>query len=160
MISIPILMESPMPALFCILVLFLSLWKLMCLCLRAKRSRYTASLHPTRDAHLLYKITNFVEFPFVSNKALEFALFETFAVPSISQLLQSTRQFSPKYVNKRYDDTGILIQEFSANHVDSQRGSLAIRRLNFIHSQYKISNGDYLYTLALFILEPIRFSAK
>lgn len=58
---------------------------------------------------------------------------------------------------KRADDTEILIGEMKSHHPDSDRGSLALRRLNFIHSQYRISNDDYLYVLALFILEPQRW---
>ncbi|GLJ45938.1 hypothetical protein SUGI_0967230 [Cryptomeria japonica] len=152
--------ETAISAVLCTLGFLLLLWKVCCLSLRAKRFRYMASLSPQQDALLLFKLTNFVEFAFLSDKALQFALFRTFAIPSISRLLQATNQFSPTSVTRRYDDTGILIQEFVLHHVDSRRGSRAIRRLNFIHGQYNISNDDFLYTLSLFILEPIRFSNK
>ncbi|KAH9293100.1 hypothetical protein KI387_041695, partial [Taxus chinensis] len=142
----------------CIFGFLLFMWKITCLVLRAKRSQYMASLHPTQDALLLCKLTSLLEFSFLTMKALEFALFRTFAIPSISKLLHSTQQFSPNTVTKRYDDTEILIQEIFLHHVDSRRGSLAIRRLNFIHGHYNISNADFLYTLSLFMLEPIRFS--
>ena len=61
---------------------------------------------------------------------------------------------------KRADDTEILLREMTCHHVDSDRGSTALRRLNFIHGQYQISNEAYLYTLALFILEPPTWTQK
>jgi hypothetical protein len=32
-----------------------------------------------------------------------------------------------------------------------------VKHLNWIHSHYEINNDDYLYTLALFIIEPVRW---
>lgn len=62
---------------------------------------------------------------------------------------------------KRADDTEILLRESTSHHVDSDRGTAAIRRLNYIHSQYPdIKNEDYLYVLALFIMEPMRWISK
>jgi hypothetical protein len=46
-----------------------------------------------------------VHFAWDINKALEFALLQTFAVPSISGLLDRTGEFSNRTL-KRYDDTG------------------------------------------------------
>eukprot|EP00253_Pinus_taeda_P005958 PITA_05958 len=143
-----------------ILLLALFLWVCLCNLLRHRRLRIISSMDPIRDALPLAKLTIYVEFPLLSKKALEFALFKTFAIPSISNLLAATRQFSPEAVNKRYDDTDILLQEILFNHVDSSRGSLALRRLNFIHGRYNISNQDFLYTLSTFILEPKRFASK
>lgn len=40
------------------------------------------------------------------------------------------------------------------------RASQALTRLNEIHGKYNILNGDFLYTLSLFILEPIRWINK
>eukprot|EP01018_Ginkgo_biloba_P017779 Gb_25975 [translate_table: standard] len=134
-------------------------WKLLCRKLRSNRARIIAALDPLHDALPLLKITNFVEFPFLTYRALEFGLFRTFAIPSISKLLHANGQFGTA-LNKSYDDTYILVQELIHSHVDSPRGSLALRRLNFIHGRYNISNSNYLYTLSVFILEPIRFAAK
>lgn len=143
-----------------ILLLALLLWVGICKLLRHRRLRLISSMDPIRGAVALSKLTLYVEFPLLSKKALEFALFKTFAIPSISKLLAATRQFSPAAVNKRYEDTDILLLEILLNHVDSSRGSLALRRLNFIHGRYNISNEDFLYTLSTFILEPKRFASK
>jgi len=40
---------------------------------------------------------------------------------------------------------------------NEHRAVASIERMNFIHSQYKISNEDYLYVLSVFIVEPIRW---
>lgn len=37
------------------------------------------------------------------------------------------------------------------------RAKTAIERLNEIHGKYDILNGDYLYTLSLFIRQPIQW---
>lgn len=145
---------------FPVVVIMVLMWVGMCHHLRRKRLQLISSLDPVRDALAVCRMTYFVEFPFLSKKALEFALFKTFAIPTISKVLAATRQFSPPNVIKRYDDTHIIVEELLSSHVDSLRGSFALRRLNFIHSHYNISNQDYLYTLSTFILEPKRFAAR
>ncbi|GKT46772.1 mycophenolic acid synthesis protein B [Colletotrichum spaethianum] len=49
------------------------------------------------------------------------------------------------------------------NTPDSKRNIDAIARVNFLHSRWrqagKISNDDMLYTLSLFVLEPMRWAA-
>ncbi|GKT95640.1 hypothetical protein Ct61P_13490 [Colletotrichum tofieldiae] len=49
------------------------------------------------------------------------------------------------------------------NTPDSRRNIDAIARVNFLHSRWrqagKISNDDMLYTLSLFVLEPMRWTA-
>lgn len=149
-----------MPTILLLCLPFLLLWVCGCNLLRRRRLRLISSMDPVRDAVALSKLTLCVEFPLLSKKALQFALFKTFAIPSISNLLAATRQFSPATLIKRYEDTEILTQEFLLNHVDSSRGSVALRRLNFIHGRYNISNQDFLYTLSAFILEPKRFASK
>eukprot|EP00252_Welwitschia_mirabilis_P005276 TRINITY_DN15789_c0_g1_i2.p1 TRINITY_DN15789_c0_g1~~TRINITY_DN15789_c0_g1_i2.p1 ORF type:complete len:367 (-),score=-23.06 TRINITY_DN15789_c0_g1_i2:109-1209(-) len=136
-------------------------WSLLCRYLRRRRLSYLHSLAKNEhDTLALTKMLLYVEFPWLSNKALEFALFRTFAIPSISRLLHKTQQFNKSNVLKRYDDTALLIQEALLNAAYSPRGTLAVRRLNFLHGRYRISNDDFLFTLSLFVLEPPRFAAK
>ena len=96
------------------------------------------------------------EFPWLITRALEFALFRTYAVPSISQLLADTGQFT-RYGQRRYDDTSLIIAEISENGYDSERGRAALRRMNRLHGRFDISNDDYLYVLSTFIFEPHRW---
>ncbi|KAL8677560.1 MAG: hypothetical protein Q9186_006021 [Xanthomendoza sp. 1 TL-2023] len=103
-----------------------------------------------------------LEFPFTFTKALQFALFRTYGIPSISKLLVATSQFSDvSTASKRYADTGVLIREFMSNRPSDPRTLEAIARMNYIHSVYQkngsIRDDDMLYTLSLFCLEPIRW---
>ena len=102
------------------------------------------------------------EFPYLFEKALAFALYKTYGIPSISSLLVATKQLSEQdNAPKRYTDTAVLISEFTAWAPNSERSCAAIARMNYLHSGYqkagKISNDDLLYTLSLFALEPKRW---
>ena len=114
------------------------------------------------DAYLIQKEIGELEFPFTFEKSLQFALFRTYGIPTISKLLVQTSQFSEETTaSKRYADTAVLIDEFVGYHPTSPRSIEAIGRMNYIHSQYqksgKILDDDLLYTLALFAGEPARW---
>ncbi|MGH8502162.1 MAG: oxygenase MpaB family protein [Gammaproteobacteria bacterium] len=99
------------------------------------------------------------EFPFDFTRALEFALFRTFCVPSISRLLNSSGEFIRR-AQKRYDDTDLLVSEILEHGYESERGRAAIERINAIHGRFRIANDDFLYVLSSFIYEPIRWIAR
>lgn len=90
-------------------------------------------------------------------------LFLTYAVPSISAVLQHTGGFS-KDVDRRYADTELLIREFSESAVDGtvafngqpHRAVLALHRLNAIHQEYSnlITYRDMVYVLSVFAVAP------
>ena len=86
----------------------------------------------------------------------ELAQIQTFGIPSISRLLHRTRQYE-QAGTKRLDDTRAILTECIGDGVSSERGRFMVERLNFIHGHYCISNDDYLYTLALFMVEPVRW---
>lgn len=96
------------------------------------------------------------DFPWDIERALEFALFRTYAVPSISALLVKTGEFEQR-TRKRYDDTELILSEIVENGLDSARGQSAIARMNAMHGAYRISNDDMLYVLSTFVFEPIRW---
>jgi hypothetical protein len=113
-----------------------------------------------QDAWAIQRRLIATEFPFTYEKALQFALFKTYGIPTISKLLVKTMQLSDsRFAGKRYTDTEILIAEFLNSPPDCRRANEATARMNYIHSIYQkqglISNDDLLYTLALFVLEPI-----
>ena len=123
-----------------------------------------ASMTLTDAFHIQQNIAE-LEFPFIFQKALQFALFRTYGIPTISKLLIQTSELTdPATATKRYVDTEVLITEFTAHHPKSERAIEAIARMNFIHSHYersgKISNDDLLYTLSLFALEPSRWIGR
>ncbi len=115
-----------------------------------------AALDPVRDHLKIVQWVGEYEFPFETQRSLEFALFRTFAVPTISSLLAQTGYFAA-HGQKRYDDTALIIAEIAENGYDSERGRAAIRRMNQIHHHFPISNDDYLYVLSTFVFEPSRF---
>ena len=108
------------------------------------------------DAEQIVLRLSSLDFAWDIERALEFALFRTFAVPSISGLLHKTGTFRNE-TRKRYDDTEILISEVVENGFESDRAHQAISRINAMHSAYRISNGDMLYVLSTFVFEPIRW---
>jgi len=117
------------------------------------------SLDPEKDHWEIVRISAFYEFPWDFTRALEMALFRTFAVPSISAILYKTREFE-KRTQKRYDDTDLILSEILENGLDSERAKAAIDKLNFIHSHFHISNEDYLYVLSTFVFQPKRWNDK
>lgn len=99
-----------------------------------------------------------VDFPWDVNKALEFALLRTYAVPSISGLLERTGEFRQRTL-KRYDDTALLIREVLANGLDSDRAARAFARINDMHGRFRIAEADFLYVLSTFVFSPIDWLA-
>ncbi|KAI8982085.1 hypothetical protein BDF20DRAFT_817717 [Mycotypha africana] len=108
------------------------------------------------------------EFP-----STELALFKTFTIPTISKLLVATKQFEHD-ASRRAEDTELLLNEIVDTYgriqkqlqkdpdtpeedIQAQwkRPTLALERLNELHGKYSILNEDYIYTLSLFIFEPI-----
>ncbi len=96
------------------------------------------------------------DFPWDIERSLEFALFRTYAVPSISGLLVRTGEFETR-TRKRYDDTELILSEMVENGLDSDRGQAALARMNAMHGAYRIANEDMLYVLSTFVFEPIRW---
>ena len=116
-------------------------------------------LDPEKDHQQIIFLSTRYDFPFDTTRALEFALFRTFCVPSISALLDRTGEFSERS-QKRYDDTDIIVSELMEWGYDSERGKRALRRLNQLHGRFGIANQDFLYVLSTFIFEPIRWNAR
>ena len=117
------------------------------------------SLDPLKDHLRIVYLSTCFEFPFDTTRALEFALYRTYCVPSISALLDKTGEFAAR-AQKRYDDTDIIVSELMDWGYDSERGKRALRRMNQIHGRFEIANDDFLYVLSTFVLEPIRWNAK
>lgn len=98
------------------------------------------------------------EFPWGNTQALSFALFRTYAVPSIGELLYDTGQFT-EHTQKRYDDTALLLDAPVEHGFADTTGRAAIRRINQMHAMYDISNDDMRYVLATFVVCPVRWFA-
>jgi hypothetical protein len=105
-------------------------------------------LDAKKDAWEIVRLSLFYEFPWDFNRALELSLYKTYAVPSISNTLFRSGEFTNN-AQKRYDDTDILLSEIIENGLEDKKGKgwRALQQLNWIHSNFKISNDDYLYVL-------------
>lgn len=119
-------------------------------------SQYIKTLNPDTDFEEIVQLLQLVVFPWDCERSLEFALFRTYAVPSISGLLAKTGEFSQR-TRKRYDDTELLLAEPLEHGLDSERGQEAFARINTMHDRFKIKNDDFLYVLSTFVFEPIRW---
>ncbi|OOG72978.1 oxygenase MpaB family protein [Algoriphagus sp. A40] len=117
------------------------------------------SLNPDTDHEKISFLLSCHVFPWDLERSLEFALFRTFAVPSISGVLAETGEFVQR-PRKRYDDTELILFEILEHGMNSLRGKRAIRRMNSMHGRFDISNEDFLYVLSTFIFEPIRWVEK
>jgi hypothetical protein len=116
-------------------------------------------LDPERDHQRIVFLSACYDFPFDTTRALEFALFRTYCVPSISALLDKTGEFQQR-PQKRYDDTDLIVSEIMEWGYDSERGKRALRRMNQLHGRFAIANEDFLYVLSTFIFEPIRWNGR
>jgi hypothetical protein len=119
-------------------------------------ARRSAALDPVEDAEQISRILAAHEFPWDITQALGFALFRTYAVPSIGRLLYETGEF-PERTQKRYDDTGLLLDAVIEHGLDTSEGKAAVRRINQMHGMYDISNDDMRYVLSTFVVVPIRW---
>lgn len=113
-------------------------------------------LDPETDWLRIVQISAMHEFPWDTLQALSFALYRTYAVPSIGRLLDDTGEFEHN-TQKRYDDTSILLEEPLLKGFEDADARAAIRRINQMHGAYDISNDDMRYVLATFVATPIRW---
>lgn len=114
------------------------------------------SLDPSTDFREIYRLMTTYEFPWDMNQALSFALFRTYAVPTIGSLLAHTGELLQR-VQKRYDDTVILLDALLEHGPTEKDGLDALRRMNQMHNSYDISNDDMKYVLCTFVVTPIRW---
>ncbi|SLN46522.1 oxygenase MpaB family protein [Roseisalinus antarcticus] len=122
----------------------------------SRYAREIAGLDPATDFERIGYLLGAYEFAWDIEKALQFALFRTYAVPSISALLSRTGEFGQR-PRKRYDDTELILAEIGEHGQDSDRGRAAIARMNAMHGRFRISNDDMRYVLSTFVMEPLRW---
>ncbi|WP_328631730.1 oxygenase MpaB family protein [Streptomyces sp. NBC_00356] len=118
--------------------------------------RQISRLDPDTEYHEIYGISSSYEFPWDTMQALGFALYRTYAVPSIGQLLGQTGEFTER-AQKRYDDTVLILDAVGEHGPDVGEGREAVRRMNRMHGAYDISNDDYRYVLSTFVVVPKRW---
>ncbi|WP_299538115.1 oxygenase MpaB family protein [uncultured Streptomyces sp.] len=123
---------------------------------RFDRLRQIQRMDPERDFMEIFRLTVTCEFPWDVTRALELALYRTYAVPSIGGLLATTAELTDR-PQKRYDDTSLLLDAVVEHGFDSEPGRTAIRRINRMHHAYDISDDDMRYVLCTFVVVPKRW---
>ncbi|MET1133626.1 MAG: oxygenase MpaB family protein [Aeromicrobium sp.] len=116
----------------------------------------SAGLDPAVDYEEISRLFAQYDFPWDLEQSLSFALFRTYAVPSIGRLLYDTGQFNTD-TQRRHDDTALLLGEIVDQGLESDPGRAAIRRMNQMHGRYGIANDDMRYVLATFVVMPNRW---
>ena len=116
----------------------------------------TLDPHDDADRDRIDTLTARHDLPWAFDQGTAIAFLRDYGVPSISRLLDRTRQFEDHGV-KRYDDTLIFQEEAVADGVDSPRAHAAVDRLNRIHGHYRIPNDEFQYVLATTIVGPVRW---
>ncbi|KAL5485397.1 hypothetical protein ACEPAI_8039 [Sanghuangporus weigelae] len=125
-----------------------------------------------RQVQEITRVVNQLKMPGLMRIAVAFALFKTYSIPTISEILLQSKQLSTaENVSKRYADTAVLISTWTnCPIVDltkmnlkkegaDPRHVIAIARTNWLHSRWpNIKNEDFVYTMSLFVLEPIRWA--
>ncbi|KAL1674284.1 hypothetical protein EV122DRAFT_220978 [Schizophyllum commune] len=117
-------------------------------------SKYQHKNLATAEAQEVVHLALGWDMPFLMTMALEFALFQTYAVPSISKLLLATRELaSRETVSKRVADTELLLTTWATCPIDGYfpsapndsslpvdpRAALSLARVNWLHSKYNIA---------------------
>lgn len=118
--------------------------------------RRTDALDPETQYEDIVRVVAQHEFPWDVQQALSFALFRTYAVPSIGGLLHETSAFTDD-AQRRHDDTVLLLAEPLEKGLESSDGRAAVRRINRQHGHYDIRNDDLRYVLAAFVVTPVRW---
>jgi len=117
-----------------------------------------AELDAEKDAHEISHLAFEVRY---GTKLFTYSIFSVAfarqaAVPSIAKVLyRNGKGGIVTNTKKRNNDTLLFFGEFY-KHGDSEKGKAAIELLNFIHSHFKITNEENLYTLATIVCEPRR----
>ena len=124
---------------------------------RYRRRDELAAVDPAEEPRTYAIELSSKEFVWATTQALSFALFRTYAVPSIGELLYKTVQFTEE-TQKRYDDTVLLLSApVEHGFAPGGQGHAAVRRINQMHGRYDISNDDMRYVLATFVVCPPRW---
>ena len=117
---------------------------------------FDASDIDLHDAELTYREFVMTTFPRDMRIGLNLALYRTFAVPRIAELLVRTGHIHATPL-KRSVDTGLYMYELFAAGFDSRTGRDVVRALNKMHHRWAIEADDYLYVLTAFMVVPKRW---
>jgi hypothetical protein len=108
-----------------------------------------------KQAQEISQLALLYDTPFLFGFGTQWALMKSYGIATGTPLLVKTRQLADNTkVGRRAEDTAIMLGEFLAGDLDSERGRLVMSKLNWLHRRFPILEGDYVHTLSLFVLEP------
>ncbi|PTB66320.1 hypothetical protein BBK36DRAFT_1118662 [Trichoderma citrinoviride] len=124
--------------------------------------RESLSRMTNEDAQKIVNIISIYEFPTLYDFSLRYAIFRTYAMDNIGNLLYRVSDLAkPAEASKRYDDTQVLYACYANFAPGSEALAKSVARTNFLHQPYrqsgKISNADMLYVLFESMYEPVRW---
>ncbi|OTA08042.1 hypothetical protein A9Z42_0089650 [Trichoderma parareesei] len=150
-----------------------TLYAVLCSSLRFRRlrtmrkrlnypDRESLSRMTNEDAQKIVYYLSIYEFPVLYDFSLRYAIFKTYAIDNIGNLLYRVSDLArPNEASKRYDDTQVLFAGYVNFPPGSEALAKSVARTNFLHQPYrqcgKISNGDMLYVLFESMHEPVRW---
>ena len=123
---------------------------------RYERLEHIRRMDPYRQATEIYRLSSAYEFPWDYTRALELALYRTYAVPRIGRLLAETAELTDR-TQKRYDDTVLLLDAIVEHGFGSAQARTAVRHINRMHRSYDIPDDDMRYVLCTFVVIPRRW---
>lgn len=117
------------------------------------------SLDSETDFERIVQLSCGVDFPSDTAKAVEFALFRTFCVPSIAARLNRAAR-TTFGIQQRYEHTGTLVSVIVAHGLHSEPGQAAMAQIKRIRARHPIPDRDWVFVLSTLICEPIRWNAR
>lgn len=113
-----------------------------------------------KDAQNILGNLFLLEAPWLFLKAKDFAFLRAFGISSISETSVKAKKMIDE-TGLRYSDTLVFATEWILNPLDSERATLSLNRVNFIHSRYKaIKDEEMVYTLCLLVCEIFEWIDK
>lgn len=111
------------------------------------------TLDPIKDCQRIVYLMLDYEFTHEITSALDVVYLASGGSPEVANILGRSHYL--KNGMKRYDDTRFLILKFIESGWDKEDGEAAIRRMNQMHSKYRIENDQFVQALCSFIVPPI-----
>ena len=115
-----------------------------------------ATLDVDRDYEAIYQRTVLYDFGTDARVGLNLAFYRIFAIPHMAELLVRTGEITARPAKRAYD-TGLVMYELIANGFDKPTRKEMVSLINRAHRPWPISDDDYRYVLAAFIVVPMRW---
>ncbi|KAF7195871.1 Mycophenolic acid biosynthesis cluster protein B [Pseudocercospora fuligena] len=113
-----------------------------------------------KTAYQILQTTVLLDFPFMFNFSVAWAVVRSYGVPAASEVVAKTKRLvSVKTTGKRYEDSAIIMQGWLRHGIDSDHGLRTLAKVNWMHARYgdAIKNSELLHFLAIWLIEVNRW---